>query len=179
MPRASRADVRSYTRRTRSQVVKMIETGEEDLSKWTVKELLEGWPTGRKGQAPMNIPIAVHQELARRVISTAQFRFIAELQYAVSVHMEILKNPEAGDRTRLDAVKLLYERVLGAPDQKVDMHVTVDAPWQKMMAEAVVSEKELTTRKQKALPTKGVKRRASSSDDEVCAPNGRDAAGQR
>lgn len=147
---------------THSALIDRIKSGDEDLSTWTTDELLDGFPASRhKGRPPSLVPIEVFRELVRRVMDEARFRFVAELQYAMDVHFDIIKDEEAPYAVRLEAIKVVYDRVLGKqPDTLIDKSGGEPAPWQKMMADAIVNKVEDAAKpKRKAIEAKAVVKR--------------------
>jgi len=117
--------------------------GKEDFTTWTTEELLRGARMDVSNRhVPHVIPIMAHQELARRVVSHAQHRFVAELEYALQKHMEIIKYMDAEDPTAVQwaAVKEIEDRVLGKATERHE--VTMDAPFVEAFAASIVGSME-------------------------------------
>lgn len=152
--------------------VRIIE-GEENLDDWTIEELIEG--RRGKGRPPTVIPIVIHQELARRVITEARHQYVANLGYAVEKHMAIIRGIEMEERqvpggkkgekewvavdvtpVQLKAILALEDRVMGQPREQVDVNIAVEKPYEKLMASAIVPNKaaleELEQEQAKAEP---------------------------
>jgi acetylornithine deacetylase/succinyl-diaminopimelate desuccinylase-like protein len=126
--------------------------GKEDLSEWTLDELVKGYKA-KTGRAPNVIPREVYQELARRMVADAQHKYVAELGYAVEMQMAIIRGIETEERkvngkkvmvavdvtpVQAKALETVIERVLGAPQQNLDVNVTVEKPYEKLIAAAIV-----------------------------------------
>lgn len=124
------------------EVVKQLD-GKEDFSQWTTEELLRGARMDVTDlHLPHVIPIMAHQELARRVVSKAQHRFVAELEYAIGKHMEIIKamDPDEPTSVQWAAIKEIEDRVLGKATERHE--VTMDAPFVEAFAAAIVGSME-------------------------------------
>lgn len=142
--------------RIKQAAVDIIE-GRENLEEWTIDELVEGKKKG-KGRPPNVIPIEVHQELARRVLNDARHMMVAELTYTVQKHFQIVKGIETERRkmpdgtfedvavdvtpVQLKAILAIEERVLGMPREQVDINIAVEKPYEKLLASAIVPNKE-------------------------------------
>jgi hypothetical protein len=103
------------------------------------EELTRGVRKGKDGRfrnAPKVVPKAVHNELVTRRMSKA-YDLLRESTYdAVRVLVEVAKDENADTAVRVKAAELILDRTLG----KAPQHVTLDvnAPWQKLMAQAIV-----------------------------------------
>jgi hypothetical protein len=117
--------------------------GEEDVATWTDEELIRGAPM-RITKVPRIIPFQVYQELVNRMMAKARYTFVAELEYTVQKHMEIIKktNPKDPTPTQWNAIRELYDRVLGKAEQTVKIGVDMDNPFMKMVASAIVGNEE-------------------------------------
>jgi len=118
-------------------VVRMFK-GEEDVSTWTDEELMRGAPMSVM-RIPNVIPMMVYTELVKRITSKVQHRFAAELQMAVNEHMKLINGRKVPPAVKLQAIKELYERVLGKPEEHLVVH-DGDAPWRQMVASAIVGD---------------------------------------
>jgi hypothetical protein len=127
--------------------------GEVNFDDWTDEELVMGAKArsyNKKGEPqfsriPQVIPLAVYQELANRVISRAQHKFVAELKYAIDAMMELVKETDTDvvpANVRRQAAEYIIDRVMGKATEHVEAKVTVEAPWEKIMATAIVNDKE-------------------------------------
>jgi hypothetical protein len=126
-----------------SETSQRILNGTEDLSVWSEEELIRGVrrdKNGRFRKSPKVIPHAVHQELVKRRMSRA-YDLLRESTYdAVQVLVEVAKDKKADTALRVKAAELILDRTLG----KAPQHLTLDvnAPWQKLMAQAIVATTE-------------------------------------
>lgn len=113
----------------------------QDVADWTDEELMQGARRTINGHRPSRIPhvipTVVYMELVKRMVAKTQHRFAAELEVAVSEHIKIIKNKNTKDSTRLRAIEVIYDRVMGKAPEHV-VHHTDDAPWLKMISSAVV-----------------------------------------
>jgi hypothetical protein len=118
--------------------------GVEDVSNWSDEELMWGARRDKQGRRPARmphvIPLAVYQELVKRMKTKVMHRFAAELTRAVEKHMEVIKAIEPSDGltpTELKAIEMLYDRVLG----KAPEHITIDMgeKWQSLVAGSIVA----------------------------------------
>lgn len=118
--------------------------GREDVSTWTTEELKRGAPM-RVKRVPQLIPLIVYNELAKRLQSQVRNRFLRELELAVDKHMAIINNinpeSEVVSATEWNAIKELYDRVLGKPEEHV-VHHDADLPYKAMLARAIVGSLE-------------------------------------
>lgn len=126
-----------------SRTTTAILTGREDLSEWSDEELERGQRRGKDGKfrkPPTVIAKAVHDELVKRRMSRAYDLLRASTYDAVQVLVEVAKDENADTGVRVKAAELILDRTLG----KAPQHVTLDvnAPWQKLMAQAIVSSVE-------------------------------------
>lgn len=130
-----------------------IMLGQEDLDEWTDEELMLGYRKGSKTRRANVIPIEVHQELQKRVISRAQHMFAAHLELSVDkltaivagIQTRKLKNGQivAEDVTpvQLKAVEMMIERVMGKPKQEVDVNMTgKPKPYENLLSTAIVPD---------------------------------------
>lgn len=133
--------------------------GEENLDDWTDEELMKG---ARKGvRTPNVIPLVVYQEFIKRIEARVRHRFAAEVEFAVSVHTEMIKTwseqmDEFGESdipaaVCLKAIDMMYDRVLGKPDQTLNLNAG-NEPWKQLVASAIVgSEDQLKEAEAKAI----------------------------
>ena len=113
--------------------------GEENPATWTDEELLRGAPMRIK-RVPKIIPLQVFTELVERFQAQARYRFVAELQVAIEKHLEIINQIDPSDPTAVQwaAIRELYDRVLGKPEETVKIGLDMNNPFMKMVAQAIV-----------------------------------------
>lgn len=116
--------------------------GKVDVSTWTDEELIRGAPMSTS-HVPHVIPLVVHQELQKRVMSEARHRMAAELEYAIEKHIQIIKaiDPSQPSGPQVKALEMLYDRALGKPDEHIT-HTIDESPFMKALANAVVGTEE-------------------------------------
>jgi hypothetical protein len=119
----------------------------DQVKEWSDLELMNGY-RGVRGARPNFIPREVHQELARRIMSRVQLRFLAQLEHAIDMNQAIIDgieiemvdgHPIAVNVTPVQqrAIQEVIERVMGKAHEQID--VVVDTPaWQRMAARAIV-----------------------------------------
>lgn len=59
-----------------------------------------------------------------------------------STDRSIINDPDASPSDRIRAAELIFDRVLGKPKESVDLNLSGDAPWQRMIAAAIVGTEE-------------------------------------
>lgn len=122
--------------------------GLDDVKDWSDEELLAGHRHNIK-RPPNVIPMGVYLELMNRVLSRAKFYFVAELEVAMKKHMEIIANIDAGNpdkpvtMVQWLAIKEVYERVMGSPEQKVTVGLEPES-WKAAIANALVPSSSTT-----------------------------------
>ena len=120
-------------------VVRLLKgTSEYPVEDWTDEELLRGAPMN-VNHLPHVIPMVVYMELTRRVMSKVQHRFAAELEVAVNEHIKMIKSEFTPESTKARLIEMLYERVMGKVPEHVELHAGGMAPWQKAIADSIVS----------------------------------------
>jgi hypothetical protein len=120
--------------------------GEDDLSGWTEEELERGQRRDRNGRwsgkRPTVVARALYDELTRRKLSAASDLLRDNTYAAVQVLTDIAKDPDAENRDRITAAKLIIERVMGKEPIRLD--VQVKAKWEQALEASVVSLPQLT-----------------------------------
>jgi hypothetical protein len=117
----------------------------EPLDDWDDDELIRGKRkdkngkfTGRPAQV---IPARLHRELTRRRFSRSRDLMAESLEDCARMLRSIVVDEAAPIRSRIHAAEVLMDRVLGRPKESmaIDFANTAEpAPWQRMMAEAIV-----------------------------------------
>lgn len=109
-----------------------------DLEDWDNEELIRGYRRdrrGRFGEPPKYISREIQQEAFRRLIGRGERKMKQAYIEAVEQLVKLARNAQS-EKTRLDAIKTLMERVVGkVPDI---VHVSQEAPWEAMLADAIV-----------------------------------------
>lgn len=118
------------------RVATAMMNGEIDVEELTDEELFRGAPAGMA--APKVIPMVMYRELVNRVMSQARHTMAAELMVAVEKHMEIIKviDPSDPSAAQMKALEMLYDRVLGKPEERVQ--ITADSLFMQTLRTAVV-----------------------------------------
>jgi hypothetical protein len=119
--------------------------GRVDFTTWTDEELIAGYQgkNPRVGGATSGIiPLELHQELARRVMTRAQHRFTAELEYAINKLFAIIKEIDPADPSpvQLKALEMVMDRVLGKAVEVIDVRHTEPKPYENLIANAIVAD---------------------------------------
>jgi hypothetical protein len=109
-----------------------------DLEDWDNEELIRGYRrnrSGRFGEPPKYISREIQQEAFRRLIGRGERKMKTAYIEAVEQLVKLARSAQS-EKTRLDAIKTLMERVVGkVPDV---VHVSQEAPWEAMLADAIV-----------------------------------------
>lgn len=116
--------------------------GEDDLSEWTDEELQRG---KRKvngqfhGPDPKVLPRAIVDELNRRTFQQATSIVRDDVEDAVRLWGDIVRDPEADLALRLEASKEIANRILGKPTERTQVQLSVDrAPWERAIMAGLV-----------------------------------------
>jgi hypothetical protein len=109
-----------------------------DLEDWDNEELIRGYRrnrSGRFGEPPKYISREIQQEAFRRLIGRGERKMKQAYIEAVEQLVKLARSANS-EKTRLEAIKVLMERVVGkVPDI---VHVSQEAPWEAMLADAIV-----------------------------------------
>jgi hypothetical protein len=133
------ADGRGLAKVSKTTVA--IVNGTEDLSEWTEEELQRGARRGSDGRfrkPPVLIAKAVHDELVRRRLAKAYDLIRESTADAVRLLRSIVNDPEAADGDRIKAAELILDRAMGKPRESVSLDVGIQAPWQRVIVDAIV-----------------------------------------
>jgi hypothetical protein len=113
--------------------------GTADLSTWDDEELLRGqrrcqvgkFKGAFVGRPPKVVPMAIHHELNKRRMSRAGEVLRESLVGAVELWRSVLMDEGAPLPIRMEASKLIVDRVMGKAKESVDinMSVTEEPPW--------------------------------------------------
>jgi len=102
-----------------------ILNGTEDFSQWDEEELYRGQrrdKNGRfQGHAPKVVPLAVHREITRRQMQKVQEHLRDNILKAAEVLTEMIHNPNVDDSTKVKAITMVFDRVLGKAPEKVEV----------------------------------------------------------
>jgi hypothetical protein len=77
------------------------------------------------------VPRDLYDEMVREHLSRTQEKFRQQLDTALDTMVEIMTDVSAEPRDRADAAKYLMERVMGKPQERVQVTVT-KAPWEEI-----------------------------------------------
>jgi hypothetical protein len=145
------ADGRGFARVSATSVA--VINGEDDLSTWDDEELERGMRRGKDGRfrkPPVLVAKAVHDELVKRRMSRA-YDLLRESTYdAVVVLRSVALDEDADAKVRVEAASTILDRVLGKAPQHVSLDI--EAPWMKIMAEAIVSRDDADVPKRIDVP---------------------------
>lgn len=121
-----------------------VMSGEDDLSDWSIEELINGKRKGQPGDKPSVVAYDVHRELAQRMMLNGMHRFAAELEYTIQKHIEIVKAIDPTDPTpvQLRALLEIENRLLGMPKERVDVTIRGTPRWEKAVADSIVANAE-------------------------------------
>jgi hypothetical protein len=122
------------------RVATAMMNGDIKVEELTDEELFRGAPAGMT--APKVIPMVMYRELVNRVMSQARHTMAAELMVAVEKHMEVIKAMDTAHPTnpQMKALDMLYDRVLGKPEERVQ--ITADSLFLQTIKNAVVGTDE-------------------------------------
>ncbi len=117
--------------------------GEDDVRTWSDDELIRGQRKNKNGKwtgkEPKVLPAEAVRELTRRRFQRAYVLIADSLADGAEMLVSIAKDERAPYMARLKAIELMMDRVLGKPKESIQLEVEVDdAPWQKLMAAAIV-----------------------------------------
>lgn len=103
--------------------------GDEDVREWSDEELIRGQRRAKNGKwagrPPGVVPKVVHDELVRRKLSKAYELMNDNLNDAVALLGEIVRDPTAENRDRLKAADMIIDRVMPKQIQPIAL---VDEP---------------------------------------------------
>jgi hypothetical protein len=117
-------------------------TGQDDLSSWDMEELRQGRKRSAKtgtfvGRGPVVVAKAVHDELVKRTLDAANKLLIENLEEAVKVLGDIMKDTTADNKDRLTAIKMISDRAMGK--EPMTINVGQEAKWQTAITHSIVS----------------------------------------
>jgi hypothetical protein len=115
--------------------------GREDLTTWSDEELRRGRKRdkngGWQGKDPIIVAKAVHDELVRRTLEKANTLLTENLEAALSILVDIMKDEKVEPKDRITAIKMITDRAMGKEPTKVE--ITGDAKWELAIADSIVS----------------------------------------
>ena len=118
--------------------------GKEDLSTWSDEELRRGRKRdhngGWQGRDPIIVAKAVHDELVRRTLERANTLLTENLESALTILVDIMKDEKVDAQERLTAIRMITDRAMGKEPQKLEVHG--EAKWQIAIADSIVSMPE-------------------------------------
>ena len=108
-----------------------IITGQDDLSDWSDEELREGRRRDRNGAwqgvTPKIVPKALHDELVRRTLTSANETMRDNLEEAVRCLVQLATSEAIEAKDRLRAISMIMDRVMGKSPDKVE--ISGQSPW--------------------------------------------------
>lgn len=115
--------------------------GKEDLSTWDMEELRRGRKRdkngGWQGRDPVIVAKAVHDELVKRTLEKANELLTSNLEEAVKLLADIMKDDQVDAKERLKAIDMIMNRAMGREPQKLE--VQADGKWEAAIAHSIVS----------------------------------------
>lgn len=134
---------RGYIRLGQASTAVLV--GADDLSDWDEEELRRGRrrtrngkQTGFIGPDPVVVPKAIHDELTRRTLKEAQTILRDSLLPGLEYLRGMVDDPEIDASTKLKAVAMIMDRVLGKTPEKVELTAEVP-PWMEALTDGIVS----------------------------------------
>jgi hypothetical protein len=116
--------------------------GKDDLSEWDDEELRRGRKRdkngGWQGRDPVIVPKAVHDELVKRTLSKANKLLTENLEAAVELLTDIMRDPDVDPKDRIKAIDMVMNRAMGREPQRLEIDPG-DKPWQLALAHSIVS----------------------------------------
>ena len=115
--------------------------GHEDVRDWDEEELRRGRRRDRNGgwagRPPAVVPKLIYDEITRRKMSKADDLMRDNYYDAVDLLGTVVRDPNADNKDRITAAKIIIERVRGREPLRVD--VDVKAKWEVALEAAIVS----------------------------------------
>lgn len=125
-----------------SPTMSAVYRGEDNLSEWSDEELQRGKRKvgGRfHGPDPRVLPRAIVDELNRRTFQQANSIVRNDVEDAVRLWGEIVRDPDADLSLRLEASKEIANRILGKPTDRAQVEVSVNRPpWEEALVQSIV-----------------------------------------
>jgi len=113
----------------------------EIVKDWDDEEIMRGRARAKdgsfKGKDPKVIPKVVHDEWKRRQFSKAMDVATNGAEVAMQTLIDIIQSPMAYDRDKIEASKVILERTMGKPREKVELEVTTPK-WRLALENGVV-----------------------------------------
>jgi hypothetical protein len=143
-----RKKIRGYTGQrhvaTASESIVALYTGQDELKNWDDEELRYGRRRdkdgGLRGKPPALIPKECHHELTRRILSYADGYMRDAVEDAIKQLTLIAHGKADAKKDQIKAIEMLLDRVLGKPEDNVN--VKVDTPWMDVLMAGIVSTDE-------------------------------------
>jgi hypothetical protein len=118
--------------------------GEDDLSEWDEEELQRGKRRvgGQfRGPDPTVLPRAIVEELNRRTFQQAYSIVRDDVEDAVRLWGQIVRDPDADPHLRFEASKEIANRILGRTAERVQVEAAMQRdPWQDVLLAALGGE---------------------------------------
>lgn len=115
--------------------------GKDDLSEWDDEELRRGRRRdkdgGWRGRDPVVVAKAVHDEIVKRTLSKANTLLTTNLEAAVELLTDMIRDPDVDWRERLKGIDMIMNRAMGREPQKLEFKG--EAKWEAAIAHSIVS----------------------------------------
>jgi len=115
--------------------------GKDDLSEWDDEELRRGRKRdkngGWQGRDPVVVAKAVHDELVKRTLSKANKLLTDNLEAAVELLTDLMRDPDVDPKDRIKAIDMVMNRAMGREPQKIEFKG--EAKWEAAIAHSIVS----------------------------------------
>lgn len=121
-----------------------ILAGEEDVSTWSLEELLRGQKRSADGKfhgrQPDVVARGIVQEILRRRGSQSLAKMAGALPHVADGLVEIACDPKVDAHARIKAAHLIFLYTLGKPPEQMNVNITADdAPkWARVLQQALV-----------------------------------------
>lgn len=127
-----------------SPALTKVHIGEDDLSQWSDEELQRGKRRSADGRFhgpdPEVLPRAVVDELNRRAFHQANSIVRDDVEDAVRLWGQIVRDPDADLSLRLEASKEIANRILGKVSDRAQVEVAIHRqPWENAIIAGLVA----------------------------------------
>lgn len=123
-----------------------ILSGDEDVTEWSMEELIRGQRKARNGKwvgrPPKVVPKRVYDELVRRRLSEAGELLESNLVEAVKVLVSLATDPKVESSVRLKAATTVIDRVMGKAPERINVRFAESTPWEEAIKIIFVGENE-------------------------------------
>lgn len=129
---------------TVSKTTAEVLSGDEDLSQWSVEELIRGQRRAKNGKfvgrPPKVVARAMVEELFRRQASASMAKIAGNLPRLVDRLIEIALDPATDPQVAVNAIRLAASYGMGKPPDRVIVDVSSDHEplWARALREATI-----------------------------------------